>query len=154
MKNIYTVLLPTVFTLCFSFNIIAQETIDTIIYSTYPGMAQYEINAINEKFKNAANPLIVTYLGSEMHDYFYFPFKDNKDNYYDFAYRNNNLCDIPFSEDDAPLEEWGNKASKLVGRKFLITWEYELSYVVCCEGGQDSYPAMLPRIAKIEYYTD
>ncbi len=117
-------------------------------------MAQYEINAINYNFKNASNPLVVTYLGSEIQDYFYFLFKDNKDNYYDFAYRNNNLCDIPFTDNDAPSGEWGENPSKLVGRQFLITWEYELSYIVCCEGQQDSYPAILPRIAKIDYYID
>ena len=133
---------------------LSQESIDTINYSIYPAMVQYEINAINENFKKADNPLIVTYLGSETHDYFYFPFKDRKDNFYDFADRNNNLCDIPFTEYDAPSEEWGKKASKLVGRQFLITWEYKLSYVVCCEGRQDYYPAMLPCIAKIDYHTD
>jgi hypothetical protein len=137
----------------------AQEALDTISYSTYPEMAQYEINSIKENFKNATNPLIATYTGSEMHDYFYFPFKDNKGNYYDFAYRNNNLCSIPFGDFDAPLEgfdasENNSPGSKLVGRKFLITWEYALSYIVCCEGASHSYPALLPRISSIEYYTE
>jgi hypothetical protein len=36
----------------------------------------------------------------------------------------------------------------------LIYWEYELSYVICCEGAQNSYPAWLPRISKIEHYKD
>ena len=136
---------------CVSSGLLSQTTLDTINYSSYPAMAKYEINAIKENFKNASNPLILTYLGSEWNDYFYFPFKDKEGNYYDFAYRNNNLCDIPFTDYDAPAEEWGKEPSKLVGKQFIITWEFELSYLVCCEGLQDSYPAMLPRISNIEY---
>ena len=39
---------------------LSQESIDTINYSIYPAMVQYEINAINDNFTKADNPLIVS----------------------------------------------------------------------------------------------
>ena len=60
---------------CVSSGLLSQATLDTIHYSSYPDMAKYEISAIKENFKNAPNPLVLTYVGSEWNDYFYFPFK-------------------------------------------------------------------------------
>jgi len=69
------------------------------------------------------------------------------------------LGSIPFGEFNAPYPEFNatentTPGAKLVGGKFLTHWEYELSYVVYCKGGHDSYPATLPRISKIEHYKD
>jgi hypothetical protein len=138
---------------------LAQEPADTIRYDMYPIQAQQEIKTIIEGYEEADNPFVATYLGSEFHDYFYFPFKGENGVYYDFGYRNNNLGSIPFGEFDAPYPGYDapeniSPGAKLVGIKFLIHWEYELSYVICCEGTQDTYPAMLPRISKITYYKE
>jgi hypothetical protein len=84
-----------------------------------------------------------------------FPFKVSTE-----PVSNNSLGDIPFGEydglaydDDGNTLENTSEGAKLVGKKFLITWEYELSYIVCCDGQNISYPAFLPRISHIEYGT-
>ncbi|MBT6163768.1 MAG: hypothetical protein HOH92_08720 [Crocinitomicaceae bacterium] len=149
-------------TICFvsSFTMaLGQDSADTRSYEAYPEAAQYEIATITDSFDEVENPFIATYLGSEFHDYFYLPFRGANGVYYDFGYRNNNLGEIPFGEFDAPYPELDapentSPGAKLVGGKFLIYWEYELSYVICCEGAQNSYPAWLPRISKIEHYKD
>ena len=140
--------------------ICGQGVIDTLDYSSYPAQARSEIMSVKADFENTENPFVAIYLGAEFHDYFYFPFQGLDGTYYDFAYSNNSLGDIPFGEyDGLENDDEGNaienksEGAKLVGRKFLITWEYELSYIVCCEGGGMSYPAVLPRISHIEYYT-
>lgn len=147
-------------TVCFVSTVaFGQESIDSMNYDAYPNAAQHEITTIIKSFEEVENPFIATYMGSQLHDYFYFPFRGENGIYYDFAYRNNDLGSIPFGEFDAPYPgfdapENTSLGAKLVGRKFLIYWSYELSYVLCCDGGGDAYPARLPRIAKIEYYTD
>ena len=76
------------------------QTVDTLDYSAYPQMANIEIAQIQAPFQDAPNPMVVTYLGSQMNDYAYFPFEADNGAIYDFAYRNNNLGDLPFGEND------------------------------------------------------
>ena len=140
--------------------ICGQGVIDTLDYSSYPSQARSEIMSVKADFEKIDNPFVAIYLGSEFHDYFYFPFQGLDGTHYDFAYSNNSLGDIPFGEHDGLEYDYdGNtlentsEGATLVGRKFLITWEYELSYIVCCEGQSTSYPAFLPRISHIEYDT-
>ena len=123
------------------------QTVDTLDYSAYPQMAQIEIAQIQAPFQDAPNPMVVTYLGSQMNDYAFFPFQTDNGAVYDFAYRNNNLGDLPFGENDG-LEP-RDSGRQLVGKCFTLEWEYELSYIVCCEGQNNTYPAMLPRIKEI-----
>ena len=149
------------FTCLLSSVMYGQGVIDTLDYSSYPSQARSEIMSVKVDFEKTDNPFVAIYLGSELHDYFYFPFQGLDGTHYDFAYSNNSLGDIPFGEDDGLLEydddgntiENTSEGAKLVGRKFLITWEYEMSYIVCCEGQNISYPAFLPRISHIEYDT-
>ena len=150
----------TAFTCLISSFISGQGAIDTLDYSSYPAQARSEIMSVKEKFERTANPFVAIYMGSEIYDYFYFPFQGLDGTHYDFAYSNNNLGDIPFGENDGLMyDEEGNpienqsEGAKLVGREFLITWEYAYSYIVCCEGQSISYPAVLPRISRIEYVT-
>ena len=148
----------TAFACLLSAFISGQGVIDTLDYSSYPAQARAEIMSVKANFETTENPFVAIYLGSEIYDYFYFPFQGLDGTHYDFAYSNNNLGDIPFGEDDGLLEydddgntlENTSEGAKLVGRKFLITWEYELSYIVCCDGQSTSYPAFLPRISHIE----
>jgi len=140
--------------------ICGQGIIDTLDYSSYPAQARSEIMSVKADFETTENPFVAIYLGSELHDYFYFPFQGLDGTHYDFAYSNNSLGDIPFGEydglvydDDGNTVENTSEGAKLVGRKFLITWEYEYSYIVCCQGQSISYPAVLPRISHIEYDT-
>ena len=123
------------------------QTVDTLDYSAYPRMAQIEIAQIQAPFQDALNPMVVTYLGSQMNDYAYFPFQAENGQVYDFAYRDNNLGDLPFGENDG-LEP-RDTGQHLVGKRFTLEWEYERSYIVCCEGQNNTYPAMLPRIKEI-----
>ena len=103
---------------------------------------------LEEKMKDVNNPIIGTYLGSELHDYFYFPFKSIDGKVYDFAYGDNNLGDISFGDNDALVD------SELVGKRFRIYWGWKPSSFNCCEGGMDLYRANLPSILRIEYYND
>ena len=100
---------------------------------------------IKEEMKDATNPIIATYLGSELHDYFYFPFKTDDGKIYDFAYGDNSLGEIPFGDNDFDIK------SDLVGKKFIIHWKWKQSFFNCCEGRMDLYKADFPSIFKIEY---
>ena len=145
-------LLLSILIYIFCFGTSLSQSLDSLDYSTYPVGAQHEIASILDPISEADNPMIVTYLGSSLHDYFYFPFEDDEGRYLDFANRNNNLGDIPFGDDDEMASHY--EGESLVGKKFLITWDYEMSNIYCCEGLNDPYPAMLPRIVKIEYYSE
>ena len=74
----------------FCFGTSLSQSLDSLDYSTYPVGAQHEIASLLDPISEADNPMIVTYLGSSLHDYFYFPFKDDQGRYFDFANRNNN----------------------------------------------------------------
>ena len=66
-------------TICFVSSVtmaLGQESADTISYEAYPETAQHEIATIIESYEEVENPFIATYLGSEFHDYFYFPFRE------------------------------------------------------------------------------
>ena len=150
----------TAFACLLSSIICGQGVIDTLDYSSYPAQARSEIMSVKASFENIENPFVAIYLGAEVHDFFYFPFQGLDGTHYDFAYSNNSLGDIPFGaydgleyHDEGTALEDKSEGAKLVGRKFLITWEYELSYVICCDGESTSYPAVLPRISHIEYDT-
>ena len=126
---------------------VGQVPSDSLDYSNYKPMAQAEIARVHAQFDEVANPFVAVYLGSQLHDYFYFPFQGEDGTVFDFANQDNNLGDIPFSEEDAQFE--GSPGHHLVGKKFLIEWEYQRSVIVCCEGLNNTYPAMLPRIKSI-----
>ena len=91
-----------------------QGFIDSLDYSSYDPMAQAEIAMIQDKFTQVSNPFVAEYLGSEFHDYFYFPFQSEDGMVFDFANQNNNLGDLPFSESDGQWE--GSPGRHLVGR--------------------------------------
>jgi len=129
-----------------------SQSSDTLDYTAYPFLAQHEIASLLDPISEAENPMIVTYLGSSLSDYFYFPFADDEGRYFDFADRDNQLGTIPFGPEDKIASHY--EGESLVGKKFLITWGYELSEIYCCEGQYDRYAAMLPTILKIEYYTE
>ena len=116
--------------------------------SYFPDEVKSLILKQKEKMNNVSNPITATYLGSELHDYFYFPFIGLDGKHYDFADGNNNLGDIPFGTDDAEIN------SQLIGKKFLIYWGWRLSSFHCCQGGMDLYKADLPSILRIEYYIE
>ena len=100
---------------------------------------------IETEMKDVSNPITVTYLGSELHDYFYFPFKGIDGKMYDFSYGDNDLGDIPFGDNDALTN------SELVGKSFIIYWGWKPSSFNCCEGSMDLYKANFPSILKIQH---
>lgn len=147
MKSFFTSILTLACLTAFG-----QGFIDSLDYSSYDPMAQAEIAMIQDKFTQVSNPFVAEYLGSEFHDYFYFPFQSEDGMVFDFANQNNNLGDLPFSEADGQWE--GSPGRHLVGRKFLLEWEYQRSHILCCEGQNNMYPAMLPRIKSIKLLED
>ena len=113
-----------------------------------PSDVKKYISEINEKMNNVDNPLIATYLGSEIGDYLYFPFIGMDGKYFDFGNGNNNYGGIPFSENDLEID------SDLIGKKFTIYWQWSSTSFYCCEGRMDEYITELPSITYIDYYKD
>ena len=103
---------------------------------------------LKENMKNVSNPIIATYLGSEIGDYFYFPFTGVDGKYFDFGNGNNNYGDIPFGENDLEMN------SELIGKKFTIYWGWNLAEFYCCEGRMDIYKADFPSILSIVYHQE
>mgnify|MGYP001177530602 CR=1 FL=1 len=116
--------------------------------SNLPDDVKKYISEINEQMNNVDNPLIATYLGSEIGDYFYFMFEGKDGNIFDFGNGNNDYGIIPFGENDLEIN------SDLIGKKFTIYWKFSPSYFYCCEGRMDEYIADLPSISYIDYYND
>jgi hypothetical protein len=106
------------------------------------------ISEIQVDMENVDNPIVATYLGSEIGDYFYFPFAALDGKYLDFGNGKNNYSDIPFSENDLEIN------SKLIGKKFTIYWGWSKAEFYCCEGRMDTYIADFPSILNIEYYKE
>lgn len=113
---------------------------------SYPDMVKEILWSEKQKMKGVNNPMIATYLGSEFGDYFYFNFRGSGGKYFDFGKSKNNLGDIPFTEYDT------EKQSELIGKKFIIHWEWKTSNFNCCEGGMDIYKGDFPCISSIDYY--
>ena len=113
-----------------------------------PNDVKKYISEINEQMNNVDNPFIATYLGSEIGDYFYFPFVGLNGRYFNFGNGNNNYGNIPFGEND--LED----NSDLIGKKFIIHWQLNSTSFYCCEGSMKEYVAKLPAITYIDYYKD
>lgn len=112
---------------------------------TYPKEVIEFIFSEYSKMKNVNNPIIATYQGYELHDYFYFTFKGEDGRFYDFGNGDNNLGDIPFFKES-------ETNSTLIGKKFKIYWGWKPTSFNCCEGSMDLYYSDLPSILRIEYY--
>ena len=116
--------------------------------TSLPAEVKNIISEIQENMKNVENPLVATYLGSEIGDYFYFNFAGTDGKFFDFGNGNNNYGDIPFGENDLEIN------SKLIGKKFIIYWGWSKAEFYCCEGRMDTYISDFPCILNIEYYRD
>jgi hypothetical protein len=108
-----------------------------------PGVQEYLSN-LKEEMKDVPNPFIATYLGSEWGDYFYFSFEDASGKYHDFGDGKNELGNLAFGEND------NESNSDLVGKEFIITWEWKISHFACCEGSMESHEGQIPGITGIE----
>lgn len=95
--------------------------------------------------KDTTYSIIATYLGASFYDYYYFPFKGEDGTYYDFAYGQNNLGEIPFDHYDAEMK------SELIGKKFIINWKWKSSSYPCCEGQMNNTEDDIASILSIEY---
>ena len=113
---------------------------------TYPKKVRDIIMAEKLNMKGVSNPMVAKYKGSEFGDYFYFFFTDGIKNF-DFGSGNNNLGSIPFTEYDTEIK------SKLIGKEFIIHWEFTSTTFNCCEGGVDLYQGNFPSIVSIDFYT-
>ncbi len=125
-----------------------------------PSMVVLQIQSIREMMDDVPNPVRLKYQGSELHDYFYFPFETESGHSLDFGdgYSLHNLGGIPFTDMDAPFfdfvgDDWtevspGN--TEMLNQWFWIEWTWGTGSIVCCEGGMTSYPAQVPVIVNIE----
>jgi len=102
------------------------------------------IKYLEDTWKNAQNPLIVTYTGSFIGDYFHFQFEDASHNTYDFADGLNDLGEFSFFDDDY------NGNPDFIGKKFKITWAWRLNKFQCCDGDYNIVEAKIPSITTIE----
>ena len=112
---------------------------------TYPKRVRDIILAEKLNMKGVSNPMFAQYKGSEFADNFYF-FFTNGIKTFDFGSGNNNLCNIPFTEYDTEIQ------SELIGKEFIIHWEFISTGFNCCEGSMDLYQGEFPSIVSIDFY--
>lgn len=111
----------------------------------YPKRVREIILAEKLNMKGVSNPMIVKYKGSEFADNLYFFFTNGIKNF-DFGSGNNNLGNIPFTEYDTEIQ------SELIGKDFIINWEFISTSFNCCEGSMDLYQGDFPSIVSIDFY--
>ena len=112
---------------------------------TYPENVKEIIMAEKLNMKGVSNPIVAIYKGSEFGDFFYFFFTYHQKTL-DFGSGKNNLGNIPFTEYDTEIK------SELIGKKFIIHWEWTSTAFNCCEGGMDLYQGDFPSIVSIDFY--
>jgi len=112
---------------------------------TYPENVKEIIMAEKLNMKGVNNPIFARYKGSEFGDYFYFFFTYGSKTF-DFGSGKNNLGNIPFTEYDTEIK------SELIGKEFIIHWEWTSTAFNCCEGGMDLYHGDFPSIVSIDFY--
>ena len=112
---------------------------------TYPENVKEIIMAEKLNMKGVNNPIFARYKGSEFGDYFYFFFTYGSKTF-DFGSGKNNLGNIPFTKYDTEIK------SELIGKEFIIHWEWTSTAFNCCEGGMDLYHGDFPSIVSIDFY--
>ena len=122
-----------------------QNNILDSLQITYPDQVKEIILSEKLAMKDVPNPIISLYKGSEFGDYFYFLFSSGG-KIFDFGNGTNNLGNIPFTEYDIELK------SELIGKKFIIHWEWIKKSFNCCEGRMNLYIGDFPSIVKIDFY--
>ena len=127
----------------------ADWTVDDFIIKKPEGFDDPEIeivmNQTIEHWKDAENPLTLTYKGVEMHDYYYINFEDQKNkNHYDFGTGDNNFKDYEL------IDSGDETNKKYLDKTFKVTWDWKKSYFPCCSGGGNLIEAYQPSIVKLE----
>ena len=112
---------------------------------TYPENVKEIIKNEKLNMKGVSNPIFAKYKGSEFGDFFYFFFTYGGKTF-DFGSGKNNLGNIPFTKYDTEIK------SELIGKEFIIHWEWKSTAFNCCEGGMDLYHGDFPSIVSIDFY--
>lgn len=98
-----------------------------------------------EQWKNVANPLIVTFRGTDMGDYFHLNFEDKQGRKYDFGFGNNDYGQYRlFDKDDFDTNP------EYMGKSFRLYWNWKVSTFPCCDGEYYNVEAYLPSITRLE----
>ena len=105
---------------------------------------EHHVKYLKETWKDAPNPMVVTFDGTDMGDYFHFGFVDTEKRYYDFADGNNDLGDFKLIVDRIEANE------KYVGKKFEIKWDWKMSKFPCCDGMMNIVEIEVPSIVDIK----
>lgn len=92
------------------------------------------------------NPIIASYQGNSISDYFHLNFKDEHNQIYDFGFGNNNFGDYKLFDKSNDYKD----NPKCLNKKFEIYWEWKVTTFPCCSGAYESVEAYLPSIVTLK----
>ena len=103
-----------------------------------------ELSYQRSEWAKIPNPIIATYTGVEIGDYFHLSFEDADQKGYDFGFGNNDYgaYELITQQDES------NPA--FLNKTFKVFWEWKLSTFPCCSGGFEMVEAYQPSIVKLE----
>lgn len=104
---------------------------------------QNHLNQLKEEWSTVPNPVVATYQGAELGDYFHLGFETTDGKYLDFGDGDNTLGTIKFFDDSMA------SSPELLGQQFTIGWEWKVSSFNCCEGAMEPVVAKVPAITSI-----
>lgn len=124
------------------------KTEDYIIQ--YPENQKEELSShieyVRERWQNVPNPMIATYEGNDINDYFHLNFKTADGEEYDFGDGNNDYGKYKLFEPSGHYVD----NPKYLGKKFKVYWDWKLSEFPCCDGEYHEAKAYLPSITGLE----
>ena len=92
-----------------------------------------------------SSPLMATYRGNEIGDYFHLNFEGDTSFIYDFGFGNNDYGEFELFSGDSYEDN-----PKYLHKKFLVYWEWKPSIFPCCSGEYYKAEAYMPSIIKLE----
>lgn len=102
------------------------------------------LERLHEEWKEVPLNLKLRFVNAEMGDYFHLVFEDEKGRSLDFGDGANNLAGVElYNEAFEP-----NPA--MIGKTFIVTWEWKEAPFMCCEGEMESVRASVPSITQIK----
>ncbi|MBK7573623.1 MAG: hypothetical protein IPI10_19255 [Bacteroidetes bacterium] len=98
-----------------------------------------------EEWKDVKSPIVATYKGCDVGDYFHLNFEDVNGKTYDFGFGDNNLGEFVLCNE--PQFETNHK---YLNRTFRIYWNWKITKFPCCDGDYEIVEAYIPSITKLE----
>lgn len=105
----------------------------------------------DEQWRKVKNPLVATYTGNFIGDYFHLGFTDANGNMYDFGNGNNSFHGKNEEEYYQLYDTEKDFTDHLafLNKEFTIHWEWKLSKFPCCEGEYDIVEEKRPSIVRL-----